>query len=240
MTTETVPAGLEGSGSMFDAIADRYDLLNRLMSLGKDRVWRLQTARRLGAPNHVLDLATGTGDLAIEVARLYPDARVIGLDPSERMIEVGRRKIARLGLEGRIEFVRGDAQALPFADHSFDAISMAFGIRNVPHRQLALSEIARVAMPGARIAILELTEPRGHGLAAVARLHVHWLVPAMGAILSRSQEYAYLSRSIAAFPAPEQFVQLAKVAGLTLLELVPFSFGACHLFVFTPGDRGVT
>ncbi len=238
MTTEILPTGHEGSGAMFDAIAGRYDLLNRLMSLGKDRAWRRQTAQRLGSPIHVLDLATGTGDLAIEVALHNPRAKIVGLDPSGGMIAIGRRKIGRAGLAARIEFVQGDAQRLPFPDCSFDAVTMAFGIRNVPDRSAALVEIARVATPGARVALLELTEPRGAGLAAAARLHVHWIVPMLGALISGSREYGYLSRSIAAFPPPEHFVQLAERAGLSPVEIVAFSFGACHMFVFSRGDKG--
>ncbi len=238
MTTPFHPAGLDGSGAMFDTIAGRYDLLNRLMSLGRDRFWRRQTAKQLGAPQVALDLATGTGDLAIEVARFCPEARVVGVDPSVRMLEVGRRKTAQLGLASRIEYMQGDAQALPFSNQSFDAVSMGFGIRNVPNRPAALSEIARVARPGARVAVLELTEPSGNGFAVVARLHVHWVVPVMGAIISGSREYAYLSRSIAAFPAPDSFVRIAETAGLRLVEFFSFSFGACHLFVFTPKAEG--
>ncbi len=234
MPTPIHPAGLDGSGAMFDAIAERYDLLNRLMSFGRDRAWRRETAIRLGGPERALDLATGTGDLAIEVARRNPQSKVVGLDPSARMLDVGRDKTERLGLTDRIEYVQGDAQTLPFPDRTFDAISMAFGIRNVPDRPAALREMARVARPGAKIALLELTEPSGTGLSVVARLHVHWIVPTMGAIISGSREYAYLSRSIAAFPAPDAFVQIAQQSGLELVELVRFSFGACHLFVFTP------
>jgi demethylmenaquinone methyltransferase / 2-methoxy-6-polyprenyl-1,4-benzoquinol methylase len=235
--SEILPAGLEGTGAMFDAIARRYDLLNRLMSLGKDHFWRNETAKRLGSPRHVLDLATGTGDLALEVARLNPGATIVGLDPSEGMLEIGRRKAARMGFGGRIEYVKGDAQRLPFDNSSFDAVSMAFGIRNVPDRPRALLEIARVASPGAPVALLELTEPRGRGLGAVARLHVHWVVPLLGALLSGSQEYAYLSRSIAAFPPPSEFVQLAQRSGLVAADVVSFSLGACHLFLFTRDDE---
>jgi demethylmenaquinone methyltransferase/2-methoxy-6-polyprenyl-1,4-benzoquinol methylase len=154
------------------------------------------------------------------------------------MLEVARTKTLQLELAGRVEYVQGDAQSLPFPDHSFDAISMAFGIRNVTDRSAALAEIARVASPGAKIALLELTEPLGKGFAAVARLHVHWIVPMMGAIISGSREYAYLSRSIAAFPAPHAFVRTAESIGLVPLKILSFSFGACHLFVFTPRAEG--
>jgi len=231
---------LDGSGAMFDAIADRYDLLNRLTSFGRDRVWRRETAIKLGAPTRILDLATGTGDLAIELAQRYPDARVTGLDPSARMLEIARAKTRALALEDRITFVEGDAQGLPFEDAEFDAVSMAFGIRNVPDRAAALKEIVRVARVGAKIAILELTEPRGRGVSLLARCHVHCIVPLLGALMSGPQQYAYLSRSIAAFPAPQAFVAFAAENGLLLLQLKPFSFGACHLFLLTPSASGST
>jgi len=238
MNTDTQPAGKEGSGAMFDAIADRYDLLNRLMSMGRDRAWRIKTAVSLGSPLRVLDLATGTGDLALDIAKRYEQARVTGLDPSERMLAIGQQKTEKAGLVDRIDYVKGDAQQLPFPNHSFDAISMAFGIRNVPDRSRALAEMARVSMPGARIAILELTEPQGFGLASLARLHVHWIIPMMGALISGAKEYSYLSKSIAAFPSPDRFVHMAELSGLKCLEVHAFSFGACHLFLFTPQPEG--
>lgn len=230
----------DGSGAMFDAIADRYDLLNRLISFGTDRGWRRQTATSLGDPQRILDLATGTGDLALEVAGRFPQATVTGLDPSGKMLTVARRKTEQRNLAARIQYVEGDAQALPFGDHSFDSISMAFGIRNVPDRAAALREMARVTVPGGRIAILELTEPTGALVGAFARLHVHWVVPKLGALLSGKGQYDYLSRSIAAFPPPQAFIELAARCGLQLIELKKFSFGACHLFVFTPSAQGHT
>ncbi len=237
---EKTPMSSEGSGAMFDAIADRYDLLNRLMSMGRDRVWRFRTSAVLGSPRHVLDLATGTGDLALDVARMHPEARVTGLDTSERMLAIGRAKTERAGLADRVEYVHGDAQYLPFANHTFDAITMAFGIRNVPERSLALAEMVRVAKPDARIAVLELTEPQGQWLGALARLHVHWMVPAMGAMISGAREYAYLSRSIAKFPAPDAFVTIANNEGLQLMKKEAFAFGACHLFLFTRKTEGAS
>jgi len=229
---------LDGSGAMFDVIADRYDLLNRLTSFGRDRVWRRETAIKLEAPTRILDLATGTGDLAIELAQRYPDAHVTGLDPSARMLKFARAKTSGLALEDRITYVEGDAQALPFKDAEFDAVSMAFGIRNVRDRAAALKEIVRVARVGAKIAILELTEPRGRGVSLLARFHVHCIVPLLGALISGPQQYAYLSRSIAAFPSPQAFVTFAAESGLRLLELQAFSFGACHLFLLTPSAAG--
>lgn len=235
-THELVPS--PGSGAMFDRIAQRYDLLNRLLSLGLDRGWRKQTVRALalrpGA--RVLDLATGTADVAMAIARAYPQCSVVGVDPSLGMLEVGRRKIAEADLGARITLLAGDAQALELPDRSFDGVCIAFGIRNVPDRARALAEMARVTRPGGRVAILELSEPRRGLLAPLARFHIHELVPRLGALLSGSREYRYLQRSIAAFPPPEDFAEMMRAAGMDVLAVTRFSFGVCHLYVGTPRE----
>ncbi len=222
-----------GSGQMFDAIAQRYDLLNRLISLGVDQRWRRRTveALRLQADAEVLDVATGTADLALLTTRLHGDARVVGLDPSRKMLEVGREKVERAGLTQRIELLEGDAQALPFEPERFDGITMAFGIRNVPDRALALTQMQRVLKPGAHVTILELSEPKSGLLAAGARFHMHTVVPWLGGLLSGSREYRYLPQSIAAFPPPEEFAELMRRSGLEVIAVEPLTFGVCHLYV---------
>jgi len=229
-------AKVNGSGAMFDAIAPRYDLVNRVISLGIDQSWRRKTVRSLalGQGSRVLDIATGTADLALLVATSVPSATVVGLDPSAGMLGVGRTKVAERGLGERIELVEGGAESLPFDDRSFDAVCIAFGIRNVPDRGRALSEMARVTKPGGRIAVLELSEPRKGPLASLARFHVHTLVPRVGAFLSRAPEYRYLERSIAAFPPAEEFGALMERSGLEVLEIVALTFGVCHLYVAAP------
>ncbi len=229
----TATSAREGSGAMFDGIAHRYDLLNRLISLGIDQSWRRKTVKALslGPGSRVLDLATGTADLALLVARSEPGAHVVGLDPSERMLEVGRKKVSREKFEDRIELVVGDAQKLPFPSRSFDGICMAFGIRNVPDRGAALREMNRVTRPGGRIAILELSEPEKGLMAGLARFHIHTVVPQVGALLSGSREYAYLQRSIAAFPPAAEFTKQIAAAGLAPVETESLTFGVCHLYV---------
>jgi len=230
------PKSREGSGAMFDGIAHRYDLVNRVISLGIDQSWRKKTVRSLelrpGA--RVLDLATGTGDLAIMVSRMHPEVTLVGVDPSEKMLAVGQKKLVEAELTGRIELQVGDAQALKFPDNSFDGLCIAFGIRNVPDRLQGLREMARVTRPGGRVAILELSEPRGGVLGPLARFHVHSVVPAVGALLSGAKEYRYLQKSIAAFPPAEQFEALLVEAGMRIVSSTSLTFGVCHLYVGEP------
>jgi demethylmenaquinone methyltransferase/2-methoxy-6-polyprenyl-1,4-benzoquinol methylase len=229
-----------GSGQMFDRIAARYDMLNRILSLGLDQRWRRRVVRSLqlsGSPR-VLDLATGTGDLAIEIAKACPGSTVVGLDPSAGMLGVAEQKVAKKGLSDRVSLIVGDAQALPQANCEIDAATMAFGIRNVPDRALALRELARVVRPGGRIAILELNEPREKGLfAAAARFHTHHVVPRVGAWLSGAKEYRYLQSSVAAFPPPGEFADLMRASGLAVLEVTPLTFSVCTLYVATPTEE---
>ena len=227
-----------GSGEMFDQIAGRYDLLNRVMSMGIDQSWRRKTvaAMELPAGAQVLDLATGTGDLALMIARLHPDATVIGSDPSSRMLEVGVQKVARVGLADRVSLELGDAQALPYEDDAFDGCCIAFGIRNVPDRSAALAEMARVTRPGGRVAVLELGEPSVGWLSPIARFHVRKVIPKIGGMLSGSEEYKYLQQSIAAFPAADRFAEQMQTSGLNVLEVKPLTFGACTLFVAEPQE----
>jgi demethylmenaquinone methyltransferase / 2-methoxy-6-polyprenyl-1,4-benzoquinol methylase len=232
-----VPAA--GSGAMFDGIAHRYDLLNRLMSFGVDRRWRRKTVAAMALPagGRALDLATGTADVALEIARRHPDCEVVGLDPSARMLEIGGDKIRRRELEDRVTLQLGDAEDLPYADDSFDGVSIAFGIRNVPDRARALREMARVTRPGGRIAILELGEPRRGPMAALARFHIHTLVPRMGALLSGSREYRYLQQSIAAFPPADEFAAMMTEAGIEVRQVEALTFGSCNLYVGEPATE---
>jgi demethylmenaquinone methyltransferase/2-methoxy-6-polyprenyl-1,4-benzoquinol methylase len=190
------PEAPGGSGAMFDVIAARYDLVNRLMSFGIDQRWRRRTvdALALGEGARVLDVATGTADLALLIARRHPTARVVGVDPSPRMLAVGARKVLASRAADRITLEAGDVQALPFAEGSFDAATIAFGIRNVPDRARGLAEMRRVLRPGGRLAVLELSEPRGRLLGALARFHVHTLVPATSSSRSRASRLPRRSR----------------------------------------------
>ena len=219
---------------MFDRIAQRYDRLNRFMSLGLDRLWRRRLVRSLGplkAGDRVLDVASGTADVAMDVAKAWPGTEISGLDPSAGMLGVGRRKVAAADLDDRISLVVGDAQALPFPDDHFAATCISFGIRNVPDRALGLREMARVTRPGGVVAVLELSEPRGGLLSPFARFHVHHVVPRLGAWLSGEREYRYLQESIAAFPPAERFAALMETSGLVVQRVQPQTLATAHLYV---------
>jgi demethylmenaquinone methyltransferase / 2-methoxy-6-polyprenyl-1,4-benzoquinol methylase len=232
MTTEAL-----GSGGMFDKIAHRYDLLNRVISLGIDQRWRRMAVAALDdLPGHirVLDLASGTGDLAFAVQSHRGDScDIIATDPSANMLAIADTKLAKRSKAQRdsLRFEVGDAQHLQFADASFDAVTMSFGIRNVPDRQRALAEMRRVTRPGGKVVILELSEPPPGIMGTAARIHVHHIVPRVGALLSGSKEYRYLQQSIAAFPSPEEFCRQISAAGMIIERSTALTFGACHLFV---------
>ncbi len=222
-----------GDGEFFDEIADRYDLLNRILSLGLDGRWRRRTveALKLEGGEQILDVATGTADLAIEIANRSPGVSVIGVDPSREMLAVGGRKVADAGLDDRIELERGDGQQLRFDDDRFHGCCIAFGIRNFPNRLQGLREMARVVRPGGTVAVLELSEPRKGVMAAMSRLYVRGVVPRLGALLSGSEQYRYLQESIAAFPPASQFEAMMAEAGFDDVVTHPLTFGVVNLFV---------
>lgn len=229
----------DGSGAMFDGIATRYDLLNRLNSLGADSFWRRAAAAALqldesGGAARVLDVASGTGELAIAVAQRYPGVAVRGIDPSREMTAIGRGKVERLGFGGRVELGEGDAQDLAFPDQSFDAATIAFGIRNIPDRRRALREMARVTRPGGTVAVLELGEPPAGLAGALARFHIRFVVPGIGMLLAGAREYGYLARSIRAFPPVAEFARTMAAAGLESIEIRRLTFGVCNLFLGRP------
>jgi demethylmenaquinone methyltransferase/2-methoxy-6-polyprenyl-1,4-benzoquinol methylase len=221
-----------GSGEMFDAIAHRYDLINRIISLGLDRRWRRLTAGALHLESRarVLDIATGTADLAIAVARTSSQSEVWAIDPSAKMRELAEHKVAAAGLENRIHIRGGSAELLPFDDATFDAVSVGFGIRNFPDRMRALKEMKRVLAPRGRVAILEATEPERDILGRPARLYIHHIVPVIGAFIASAREYRYLEQSIARFPKPDVFMEMMRDAGFADVGCRALALGAASLF----------
>jgi len=242
MTTQdnSAPAGAlkevdGGNGEMFDQIAGRYDLLNRIMSIGQDQYWRRRAVKALELRDGdtILDVATGTGDLAIMIASKNPGVNVRGVDPSKNMIGVGNVKVAQKALQNRVGLEIGNGLELPYEEDQFDGAVVAFGIRNFPDRLQGLSEMRRVTKPGRKVVILELGEPERGLMSIAAKTYIHHVVPAVGAALSGKKEYRYLQESIAAFPPPEQFKELMREAGLEQVTSTPLSFGAVNLFVGT-------
>jgi demethylmenaquinone methyltransferase/2-methoxy-6-polyprenyl-1,4-benzoquinol methylase len=224
---------------MFDAIAGRYDLLNHILSAGIDRRWRIRAIRslQLTGRERVLDLCTGTGDLAIAAARAQPPAaRVLGVDFSGAMLRVGADKLRSAGLEARVAMVRGDAARIPAGDASVDAVTIGFGIRNVEHIDAAAVELYRVLKPGGRLAILEFAVPTLPVFREIYGWYVNRVLPQIGRALSRnSSAYAYLPASISAFGSPEEFVKILRQAGFREISPISLMLGSVILYTARRG-----
>lgn len=218
---------------MFDSIAPAYDVMNRLMTLGIDRRWRRQTVRAAvsGCPAEILDIATGTGDLAIALAKAAPQAHVTGVDLSEGMVNIGVRKVSEAGLTGRISLRTADALALPFDDNSFDTVTVAFGVRNFEHLAEGYAEMLRVLRPGGRLCVLELTQPSSAFVRPFYIAYTRGIIPVIGRIMSGdSSAYTYLPKSIAAVPARGEMTALMTGAGFSGAVWRQFTFGVCTLY----------
>ena len=203
---------------MFDAIAFRYDRLNHLLSMGVDRQWRRKVVRRVKAshPSTILDLATGTGDLAILLARNCPAAHVTGIDLSEQMLAIGRHKVMQAGLAERITLEQGDAENLPVTDNSFDAATVAFGVRNFENIEKGLSEIFRALRPGGAVYVLEFGMPQNRLFGALYRLYFHRILPTIGRLISHDKSaYTYLPQSVEEFPYGKRFCKILSDTGFT-------------------------
>ena len=223
---------------MFDAIAPRYDLLNHVLSAGMDRGWRERAVDALQLRNgaRVLDLCTGTADVAVAIARRSPGHSVIGVDFAAAMLRLGFDKVSSLGLGSRIRFVRGDATQIPVGSATCDAATIAFGIRNVVAPERALAELARVLRPGARLAILEFGQPRIPGVRTLYSWYFRYLLPLVGRFVSKHQSaYSYLPASVGTFPPPAEFARLMELQGFRTVKTVPLTLGIVYLYV---AERG--
>jgi demethylmenaquinone methyltransferase/2-methoxy-6-polyprenyl-1,4-benzoquinol methylase len=220
---------------MFSSIASHYDFLNRLLSLGRDRYWRSFAVKQLPPIKEgvFLDVATGTGDVALEIARRFPqEVRIIGIDISDRMIELGREKVRKAGYLNRIELRGGDVNnLLPFQDNAFDASLVAFGIRNVQDHEHAIKEMVRVIKKGGYVVILEFTSLK-HPLTRPYRYYVTKLLPVIGEVLSgRRGAYRYLPDSMKDFPDPETLRVIMQNAGLRDVRYYTLTFGITAVHV---------
>lgn len=218
---------------MFDSISRHYDLLNHLLSLGTDRTWRRRAVDIIGrhsSPRSILDVATGTGDLAIEALRLSPE-KVTGIDISSRMLEEGRRKIAAMGLEERIELLKRNASATGFGDNTFDAVISAFGVRNFENTLAGLKEMCRVTKPGGIIMVLEFSRPSRFPLKQVYGLYFRHILPRIGRKVSGDPSaYTYLPESVMSFPDNEKFLGLMTAAGFAKVSQKRLTGGIASIY----------
>jgi demethylmenaquinone methyltransferase/2-methoxy-6-polyprenyl-1,4-benzoquinol methylase len=217
---------------MFDNIAHRYDFLNHLLSLGIDITWRKKAVKYIGTihPKNILDVASGTGDFAFEALSLQPD-KVVGFDLSEGMMKLGREKARRMNVADRVEFVKGDSEKMPFADNSFDAITVGFGIRNFESLEAGLKEMFRVTRSGGKVAILEASMPQNAIIRSLFSLYFGKVVPLIGKLFSKdARAYSYLPESVLAFPHGLDLVRILENIGFCKVEWKPLTFGACAFY----------
>jgi demethylmenaquinone methyltransferase / 2-methoxy-6-polyprenyl-1,4-benzoquinol methylase len=220
------------NSEMFDQIAGSYDFLNHLLSLNIDKTWRRRAINSISTikPKRILDVATGTADMAIAAVGLNPE-QVVGVDVSVGMLEIGKKKILNHGLADVVSLIEAACEELPFSDSSFDAVIVAFGVRNFTDPDKGLREIFRVLSVGGKLVILEFSLPRQKWLRAGYRFYFHHIVPAIGKLFSRDlSAYRYLPDSVEAFPKGEEFVAMLKSAGFSNSEYVPLSTGICGLY----------
>lgn len=218
---------------MFDNISGEYDGLNRVISFGIDVKWRKKVVQMIADtnPESILDIATGTGDLIINLAKKTDATQLIGLDISEGMLSVGRKKITSDGLDERIEMVQADSENMPFNDNSFDAITVAFGVRNFEHLEKGLSEIRRVLKPGGIFVILETSVPTKTPFKQGYKIHCKYILPAVGKLLSKDKDaYSYLSESASVFPFGEALNNILRKIGFTNVVDKPQTFGVATIY----------
>ena len=222
--------------AMFDRISSKYDALNHLLSLNIDKVWRKKAAKTASKnhPHTILDLATGTADLAIALAKYNPQAHIVGMDISKKMMEIGKEKVKQQGLENQIELRLGDAASLPFDDNSFDVVTVGFGIRNFENREQGLSEIHRVLKPNGHAVILEFSMPEKPPMKQLYRLYFKHFLPIIGKCVSKDPSaYTYLPRSVEAFPKPNDFIRILVENELKNGSAKNLSFGIATLYSAT-------
>ncbi len=225
--------------AMFDSIAPAYDFMNAAMSFGLHRRWLRKAIAEaaLGNPVEILDVATGTADVAIALGRRMPQARITGIDLSEGMLEVGRRKVARAGLGGRIELRQADCLHLPFDDESFDCITVAYGVRNFKRLLEGYREMVRVLRKGGRLVVIELSTPPSPVVRPFYRFYTRCIIPAVGRMVSKDvRAYSYLPESIAAVAQGKDMTSLMERAGLSGTSFRRMTFGVCTIYTGIRGD----
>lgn len=218
---------------MFNSIAHKYDFLNRFLSLGIDKGWRKKAIKYLKpiAPKTILDVATGTADLAIEAAKLNPQS-IVGIDIAQQMLDVGSDKIKQKNLTHLITLQKADSENLPFADNNFDAVTVAFGVRNFENLEVGLNQIYRVLKPGGRAVILEFSNPKSFPYKQIYGFYFKYILPVWGNLLSKSSNaYTYLPQSVKYFPEGNDFAVILQRCNFKNVIINPLTFGTCTLYV---------
>jgi demethylmenaquinone methyltransferase/2-methoxy-6-polyprenyl-1,4-benzoquinol methylase len=219
---------------MFDQIAPQYDFLNRFLSAGIDISWRKKTLLKLKKdnPQFILDVATGTADLAIMASRLLSPQKITGIDISEGMLELGRKKILQGGLQEQITLHTGDSEAIPMDNDQFDAVTVSFGVRNFQNLEKGLQEILRVLRPGGKLVVLEFSRPSLPGVQQLYNLYMNIVTPGVGRIFSKSRiAYQYLNDSVQKFPEGKDFVTIMEKTGFKNTSFQRLSLGICTIYM---------
>ncbi|WP_343701147.1 bifunctional demethylmenaquinone methyltransferase/2-methoxy-6-polyprenyl-1,4-benzoquinol methylase UbiE [Chitinophaga sp.] len=221
---------------MFDDIAGRYDFLNRFMSLGIDVTWRKKALRMLKSlqPKQMLDVATGTGDVAIMAQRMLQPDHITGIDISEGMLELGRAKVSKAGFDGKITLQQGDSETINFPDATFDAITAAFGVRNFENLEKGLSEMCRVLKPGGKAVILEFSNPTKTPVKQLYNFYFRYITPWIGKWIARNKAaYTYLPSSVKAFPQGQAMCDILHKVGFQAVTCKTLTFGICSIYCAT-------
>lgn len=223
----------EQVAEMFNNISSKYDLLNHLLSMGIDKRWRRKAINQLSknSPERILDIATGTGDFAIESLRLNP-REIIGIDISEGMLEVGKKKLKKLKVDHIIKLEEGDSENLPFEENFFDAVIVAFGVRNFENLEVGLKNMHRVVKSGGKVVILEFSMPEKFPMKQLYRFYSKYILPKIGKTVSKdTAAYSYLPESVEAFPYNKEFLNILEVVGFRKNKCIPLTFGICSIYV---------
>lgn len=219
--------------TMFDRIAFKYDFLNRFLSAGIDVSWRKKAINVLkeNRPQNILDVATGTADVAILCHKLLHPQKITGIDISAGMLEIGRSKVKKLGLENCITLVKGDGETINFPDNSFDAITVAFGVRNFEHLETGLQEMYRVLKPGGQMVVLEFSRPKNVVIKKLYNFYMDTVAPNFGNLFAKNKDaYQYLNDSAQKFPEREQFAEILKNTGYKNILIKPLTLGICCIY----------
>lgn len=223
----------EQVADMFNNISKTYDFLNHFMSLGIDIIWRKKAINELkkDKPQYILDVATGTGDFAFEALKILKPKKIVGVDISRGMLDIAEQKIAKRGLGNQFSVKLGDSEGLPFTSDEFDAVTVAYGVRNFENLEAGLADIHRVLKPGGKAVVLEFSKPKAFPIKQLYNFYFNYITPGIGKLFSKdSRAYTYLPESVAAFPDGANFVALMDKVGFKNTKSRPLAFGICSIY----------